>query len=134
MEEIAGGDEVAAFGGVFERPGFSAVEAAGEPMFFGLFAVDVVAVAEVLVIAPAETEEDFVAPRPNAVIGRPAAETPRLVIDHDVMNVGRALSGGEGCKGDEEEEKARAEAQRRRAEKGEVEAEMETARMDVNEH
>jgi hypothetical protein len=71
--------------GIFDRPGFASVPAAREQVFLGLASVDVMTVrAEVLVIAGAESNQDFIAPRPKPVIGGPAPETPRHGVNLDV--------------------------------------------------
>ena len=59
--------------------------------------------AEILVIPGAETDEDLVAPRPDAVIGRPAAESALLVIDRHVLDGslgGPVRIGGDDLKRD----------------------------------
>ena len=77
--------------GVFDSPGFAAIEAAREQVFLGSLAVNVMALrAEVFVIAAAEADQDFVAPRPKPVVGRPTAEAPWLSIDLHVPEPGSA--------------------------------------------
>jgi hypothetical protein len=97
VEHLARGDEGAVPGGILDVPGASAVAAAGQQVFLGFGAVDVVAVgAEVLVGAGAEADEDFVAPGPKAVVSGPAGEPPRFVVDHHVLGSGRRLGRPEG--------------------------------------
>src|SRR5205814_6992249 len=63
-------------------PALPPVAATGQQVLFGLLMVDGVPVgAVVLEVARAEADEDFVPPRPNAVIRRPTAEAPRLGVN-----------------------------------------------------
>src|SRR5256885_1605139 len=73
----ASGNEGALIGGIFDGPGFATVETACEQIFLRSFAINIVAFAEVLVITAAEAHQNLVAPRPEAVIGRPAAKAAR---------------------------------------------------------
>lgn len=62
-----------------------------------LFAVDVVPVAKVLLVALRKADKNLIAPTPDAVVGRPAAEHALLKVDID-MSDGRSLirrRGGE---------------------------------------
>jgi hypothetical protein len=86
VKRFAPGDEIAFLVGVFDRPRFAAVEASAQAMLFGPFAVDVVAlVTEVFEIPAAESDEDFVAPDPDAVVRRPSAEPAFLVVHLHVL-------------------------------------------------
>jgi hypothetical protein len=48
---------------------------------------------DVLEIPEAETDEDFIAPRPHAIVRRPAAEAACLLEDDDILRRARYLSG-----------------------------------------
>src|SRR5438132_12703571 len=75
-------DQDPLLGGVLDGPGLAPVPAASEQMLLGFVVVDVVASgSEVLVIPRTEADKDLVPPRPDTVIGRPAAEAARLVVD-----------------------------------------------------
>lgn len=99
VEESAFGDEVAFEAGVGGGPGLAAVFGAGEEVSLGGLAVDCVAVwAEVFVVAYGESDEDFVFPCPDAVVGGPSSELHGFVEDFYVCVVGgvELLGGGEG--------------------------------------
>ncbi len=49
--------------------------------------------ARILVIPPAEADEDLVPPRPDSMVGRPAGEPAGLSVHHDVPDDLRGLSG-----------------------------------------
>src|SRR4030095_733442 len=73
---------------VLDRPRFAAVAGAREQVLFWSFTVDVVAFrAKVFEEACAEADQDFIVPRPDAVIRRPATESPRLGENFHVPDV-----------------------------------------------
>src|SRR5262249_15624916 len=85
VQRLAERNERAFLRRIFNRPCLAAIAAAREQMFLRPLAVDVVTLrAEVLVIACAEADEDFVAPRPESVIGGPSAEASRPGKNFDV--------------------------------------------------
>ena len=85
-----GADQLALLAGVFDRPGMAAVEAAGQEVVLGFLAVDGVDPGtEVLVVPGAEANDDLVAPDPDTVIGRPAAEAARNRIDGHLLDDAR---------------------------------------------
>src|SRR5262249_26074047 len=87
MQGLAGGDERAEGGRVLDRPGEPAIFAPRQEMLLRAVVVDVVPLgAIVLVIAGREADEDLVAPRPDPVVSRPAAEPARPVVDLDVAD------------------------------------------------
>ena len=69
---------------LLDRPGRAAVAAARQQKLLGFLFVDVMEWSPVLVIAPAEADQDLVAPRPHAMIGRPPREPALLSVDDDV--------------------------------------------------
>ena len=91
MQVAALGQKVAAGPRILESPSLAAIHAPCQHGDLGLFAVDMMAVAEVFVPAHAETDEDLVPPAPDAVIGRPAPEHPLLEVDLDVAGRGHAV-------------------------------------------
>ena len=70
---------------LLDRPGGSAILAAGQQEILGPVGIDVIIRAVVLVVSPAEADQDLVTPRPDAVVGRPAREPARLGIDLDLL-------------------------------------------------
>ena len=80
-------------GGILDGPGLPAIAAAGQQVLLRLVVVDGVSFGTVvLVIAGAEADQDLVAPRPDAVIGRPAAEPARLGVDLHVNWIARHVA------------------------------------------
>lgn len=88
-------------GGIEHLPGLSAVAAAGEEAV--LASIDVVSVAE-CEISPGESDEDFVAPLPDAVVGWPSEEFVGLDRG-DVMPDGEVFGGFQGCSTDQRDER-----------------------------
>ena len=80
--------------GLLDRPGGSAILAAGQQEILGPVRIDVIIRAVVLVVSPAEADQDLVAPRPDAVVGRPARKPAWLRIDLDPLEDTRRLTGG----------------------------------------
>jgi hypothetical protein len=97
MKSLAGGNERTVRRGILDAPGPTAVAAAREQVFLGFLAIDIVTFgAEVFVIARTEANQYLVAPRPNSVVGRPAAEAAKLGVNFDVtsrLNIGRSRGG-----------------------------------------
>ncbi len=78
---------------ILERPRGSAVLAARKQELLGFFFVDVVKCSSVFVVASAKAHQDFIAPRPDPVIGRPARKTTLFGIDDDVTDDAGPLAG-----------------------------------------
>ncbi len=90
VQEPAFRNQKAALAWIGDFPVFPAVPTAGQPVQFGFFTINVVAVrAKVLVPAFAESHEDFIVPHPDPVIGRPAAEAPLFGIDLHMFDIFR---------------------------------------------
>ena len=91
MERLARGHQHAVGSGIFDGPGRATIETAREQVLLGALAVNVMTLgAQVLVIAATEADQDFVAPRPKPVVGRPAAEAPWLRVNLHVPERGSA--------------------------------------------
>jgi hypothetical protein len=87
MQGLAHGDEGSLRGRVLNLPGQPAITAASQQVFLGLVPIDGMEIgAEVFVRPGAETHEDLIAPRPDAVVGGPAAKTAWFVIDHHMLD------------------------------------------------
>ena len=90
MQRLAHGNQCALLGRVFDRPCLAAISAASQQVLFGPVVIDgVPAGTVVLEISGAETDEDFIAPGPNAMIRWPATEPARLGIDLHMCSAGR---------------------------------------------
>ena len=68
-------DQHAFFGWLLDCPCPTAIKAAAEDMVFRFFAIDVVSRTEIFVVTNAESNEQFIAPMPHAVIGMKHAVT-----------------------------------------------------------
>jgi len=84
----------------FDGPGRSPVEAARQPGLLGLGVVVLVPVrGHMFEIGGAEAHQDFIAPRPDAMIGGPASIAASLAIDEhilvDVRRIGSPRGNGE---------------------------------------
>jgi hypothetical protein len=75
--------------GAAVRPGFAAIQAAGQHMLGGAIVIDGVALCLVLEESRFESYQNFITPRPDAMIRRPAAETARLCKDFEMLLVSR---------------------------------------------
>ena len=69
---------------VLYRPSLPAVKTSGQHRNLRLLAIDMVILTLVLVVAHPETDQDFVPPAPDAMIGGPPAEHPLLKVDRDM--------------------------------------------------
>ena len=62
--------------------------AAGEPVQFWLFTIDMMAIrTQILVPTFAEANEDFVAPDPDPMVGRPAPEASLFRVDLHMLHI-----------------------------------------------
>src|SRR5437867_12949604 len=73
-----------------DAPGAPAVDAAGKARHRAFRGINRMAAVVGLEIAEAESDQDLVAPIPNAVVGRPSAETPVFFEDDHVFDRSRA--------------------------------------------
>ena len=78
---------------LLDRPGGAAVAAASQQELLGFLFVDMMEWSSVFVEPAAEADQDLVAPRPHAVVGRPARESARFPVDDDVPRTLGRLSG-----------------------------------------
>jgi hypothetical protein len=86
VQGLARGDEGSLHGRVLDLPGQPAVAAPRQQVFLGLVPINGMEIgAEVFVRPGAETHEDLIPPRPDAVVGGPAAKTAWFVIDHHML-------------------------------------------------
>ena len=71
---------------LLELPGLAPVEAAGEHVLLGPLPIDRMPAfgSAIAHVAPAEADEDLIAPRPDPVIGGPSAIPTRRARDHHV--------------------------------------------------
>src|SRR5688500_4028209 len=95
MQCFAGRNERPLACGIFNGPRLAAIAAAREQVLLRALAIDGMPLrAEVFVVPRAEAHQDFAAPRPDAVVGRPAAEAAWLPVNFHVLDDrvdGRAL-------------------------------------------
>src|SRR5262245_60250143 len=83
--------------GLFDCPRLAAVQASSQHMLGGTSVIDGVTLGLIFEVSSLESDQDFIAPGPDAMIRRPAAESSGFLEYNDILEGARRLRGAGAC-------------------------------------